>query len=412
MKFKIRQNDLKNALNVIKGSKALGKIDEENGSVIRVSSSKSPNEISFLSSNIGVWAGASIPESLFEGIDSKDDLFGVDEEGSVFVDGNDFISMMSQYPTGAVIEFEAISGEGDAKTFNAKCEDPSKKGRTRSSSFLVIDPPYFEENPPEEDREGVKVVPSALSRAVRSVEFMTGQSETETHLWGVQLEIHGEDDISSCASDKARVVWYDKQGYDRSGSSDPKKLNPIKTSFVAAIKGLDQSLPATIKIGERYTIVEQENQWHGVPNAVVNDGDRLPEWRKLTSTLMENQQYSIEVSRQLLEDFIKTATSSSCGKYGISIHFDTEKEKVNLSINETKSGAVLRSTHQVEDSIPATDITGEHLNDGFVLSLDGFKEIVTKYKSDTVLFLIIDCHNAIQIVDENADFRYITSVVD
>lgn len=413
MKFKVCHSEMKKALEIIRNSKALNKASDDEGSVILIK--VQDESVNLLASNFGVWANAKIEKRT----DSDDDqeVFEIEQEGEVFVEGNDFINMILQLPKNSDLIFEKEEKESDdgekENILKLTCVEKNSKKKSRSCTFLITEPSFFENEPPEEEREECKLDnPVFLSDAVNSTEFVSSNDDKKQYLWGVNILVYGPDDIAACASDKVRITWYDRKGYNR--DEEPLfNFTPIKSSLVAALKVLNPAEDLNIEIGERYTILRQNNQWHGIPNAIEGgDGENLPNWRVITQTMEDNCNHEVKIPRETLCEFVKAATSSSCGKYGIQIHFDLPDKKYWLSVNQTSGGAVLKSTYKIEESINDENIIkGEDLDDSITLALEGFKEIINKYRSEFLVFKLIDCTNAVQIIDEDANFRYITSVV-
>jgi hypothetical protein len=137
MRFKIKQVPLKNALNVIRASKALNKSDGEDQSLIRIKVTKeNGGAVNFLASNLGVWACSSVNSAMFG---DNSDHFSVEEEGEAFVDGVNFISLMATYPQDGVIEFTLKKNDNDnSSLLVASCKEAGKKGRVKTSSFHIF----------------------------------------------------------------------------------------------------------------------------------------------------------------------------------------------------------------------------------------------------------------------------------
>lgn len=390
MKFKVDQQKLKECLNVIKGAKSLGRTDFENSSLIKIKALQNQKKVIFYSSNLGVWA-----VSILNDVE-------LDESAEAYVEGSDLIAIVAQATEDSKINF--VKEDNKIKI---TCTTDKKKKTV--SSLLTSVPKYYDETPPKEPRNEIKVSANALHDAVFAVEFASSQDDRKQHLWGVQVEIYSAEDIVACASDKVRICWFDN---NNPGRDQVKKVvfNPIKASFISAIRCLDLNKEVALRIGARYTVVAQDNQLHGIPNAVAcGNGETLPDWRSISAKLNSTCKTTLVISRELICDFIKSASSLSCGKYGVKITANTNDKKLILSANDI-GNTLLKTTYETEDEIVSFD--GEVFDGSFTLTIDGFRDIVNKFKGDNVKIKIIDVHSPIQILDDESNVKFITSVLD
>jgi len=408
MKCKIPQKQLVEALKVIKTSKALGKFDNDEEICIKISFNKEDNKVEFMASNIGVWVCSSVKYSDFSKEKNSDELFGVEESGEVFIEAREFISLIETFHKDNILIME-IDESGDVNRFTASSSDPSKKGKKKTVSFLsIFKPKFFETSPPDEKRKRVMVSGSAILEAVKSVEFASETDVSRMHLWGIQVEIFGEDDIATCSTDTYRICWFDKTGTSR--KEDPTMVTPIKSSFLSALKCIDSKRGVNIDIGEKYTILSQEGQWHGIPNAIQIGKDSMPEWRSIADSLKHRCRKYVDIPRLPLQDCLKTATLTSGGRYGLRICFNSEKSNVFMSADNIEDDYSISSYMSETEPLDAKCFS-EDIECSVTFRAEHLKEIIGKFKSDSVRFYLQDTDQTVIVVDENEDFQYISSVV-
>ena len=413
MKCKIPQKKLISALKVIKTSKALNKvnlskIDSENEICLNIIFDKEENKIKFIASNIGVWVGISIDAADFISYDDPEEVYKVEESGEVFVESSEFISLVETFPSDCLLDMFMEENDG-MKHFTVSILNSKQKGKKKSATFLsVIRPKFFEDNPPDEKRK-IKIVDvESLVNAVNGVEFASELDPIRQHLWGIQLEIYGEKDIASCATDTLRLCWYDQEGIDR--DEKPTIVTPIKSSLVSAVKNLDPKETVNVHIGKQYTILQQKGQWHGIPNAIQIGEDRMPEWRDLVRSIKARCRDFVDVPRKPLVNCLKSATASSAGRYGIRMIFDSSKKNVVFSVESIENNFDIRS-HMTETEPLSDDCFGSEIRCTVSFRIEHLKEIVNKYKSDKIRFMMQGDNQTTMIIDQNASFQYISTVI-
>jgi len=410
MKFKVRQEELVEALNVIKNSKSFGKSSK--GEVQSLFIKVENDKITFAAMNLLVWVKSFIFESDYDDVSNKDECFSVESNGSIFVNGEEFVNLTNTYQKGSILDIELNKDENGNKYLTVICSNLKKKGRKKTSKFLSVDPEYFEENPPEEERESVFVSTGFLKKAVESVEFASSSNDDTQHLGGVQVEIYGDSDISAFATDRTKICWYDSKGYDRK-EEYINVFNPVKASFVSALKTLKDSEETVINIGKRYTILEQKHAIHGVPNVVIDDDEKesMPDWRKIASSQNDSFKTIVKLPLDFILNCIKTANSTSCSKYGLRIHFDSKEQSVVVSFNTIEDGSVQGVLYEEVEPLPDGSFEGEEIDGDIVIILDNIKDIMTKYSGENVIFKITDCFGTpIQIESAGESFKLITGV--
>jgi DNA polymerase III sliding clamp (beta) subunit (PCNA family) len=423
MKFQVRQNELEKALNRIKTSKALGRPEEENFSSILIQAKKEneKNKIFFISSNTSAWASSVISQEYFETIsgDDHEKYFSIEEEGEVFVDGHTLINIINAYPQGININFEVKTDKSKdgseiirnlVTSFSQKM--PNGKNQKRTNKYLIKEPSYFSAQPPQEERKEIKVSCKKFEDAILSVEFASSTDEKHRQLWGCFVEIHDDGDVSACATDKSKICWYDTEGLDRPDSEKAFKINPIKTTLVAAIKSLDSSKELTIKSGEKFIILQQDDQWHGIPtiNVISEASDSDFKWREISKNISDLQEVTFKIPRKTLAECVKTSTATLGSKYGMKINFNSEQKKVNFSVQKIEGGGIVNSD-ELEMELDDSQIIGE-TNTSIFLTIDSLKEVVTRYSSEDILVRLKDNDTPIEFISEKNNFRYITATVD
>jgi len=408
MKCKIPQKQLVAALKTIKTSKALGKFDNDEEICLMISLDKENNKVGFIASNIGVWVGSSIESSDFVKEDNPDEVFEVEEDGEIFVEAREFISLIETFPSDCILQMSREEKK-EIDNFTVSILKSKQEGKKKSISFLsVIKPKFFETSPPEEKRKRITVSGKEISKAVNSVEFASEVDTSRQHLWGIQVEIFGEKDISACTTDTYRICWYDKEGTSRDGES--KTVTPIKSSFVSALKCLDQKQDVHLDIGDKYTVLSQGGQWHGVPNAIQVGEDAMPEWRAIASSLKRRCRKHVDVPRKALLDCLKTATLTAGGRYGLRINFNSKEKHIVISVDSIGENCAVSSYMSETEPLDDECFSGE-IEDSVTFRAEHLKEIVGKFGSDSIRFHLQGSDQTVMITDENEDFQYISSVV-
>jgi len=406
MKCFVSKELLVSSLKIIKASKAmdkvnLGKSETNNEICLKVSFDKDENKIVFLSSNIGVWVSSIILGSSLK----IEEVFAVEESGEIYLESKNFISLIETFPEDSVIQLETLTGSTD---LNASIYKTDKKGKTKNIVFpSMIKPNFFSESPPNEDRKVVKVSANSLVEAINCVEFASDSDPVRQHLWGVNLEIYGHNEIASCSTDTHRLCWFDTKGIDR--NSEPIVFTPIKSSLVSCIKSLDKEKPVIIRIGSRYSVLEQDNQWHGIPNTMQIGDDVMPAWRSIVKALKGKCNYYVDIPRKGLSDCLKTVSVSG-GKFYAKIIFDYSEENYSVSLNSFDGNSTFKCL--IEEKEP---LKKENFSCDFKISVsfltDLLREVVNKYKSDYIRFYLQGDDQSVIIVDEKESYQYLSTVV-
>lgn len=419
MKFHVRQNEIQNALNVIKTSKALGKPDEELFSTIKIETlqENGKNRIRFTATNTIAWASSSLTDEYFEELFGQEDykeIFNVESYDKVYVDGHTLINVISGYPDNAIIHFDiAKKKKGDDEISNLVCEcSRNNKREKKKSTFLVKVPSFFQEQPPDENREKTTLPARELIDAAMSVEFASSTDDKDREFWGIFLEIRGSD-VSSCATDKQRICWYDKEGLSRDISGECFKFNPIKPILVAALKGIDSKKELTIERGDKFTILRQDDRWHAIPNVIKTaqmDDDSEFDWRKVAKGVHDAMEASVRIPRKTLKECAKLASSAGGGDFGIRIHFDTKNKKTHFAVEKIEGGGVSCS-HEEEIILEDNQFDGE-IDETIILAINSISEIANRYNCDQIIFRVKDNQTPIEMLSEKDHFRFITGTVD
>lgn len=423
MEFNILTDMLIDALDVIKGSKALDKIDDKLVPPLCIEATNaSGNQTKFLASSACVWSSSLVTDDDFASMTDAEKFFAVKDPGKYYVDGNLFIDVLSTYPKGTIVNIKIEEKKDSNSEYLLKvvCERPGKKGRVKSTGFPVLEtPPYFEDEPVKEDRIEKKILAQSLATAINSVEFASGTDEKWRFCWGVQIELF-DNEISTFATDRFRLCWYDEKGFLRSGNQDnpPVTFAPIKSSLVSAVKKLKLSDPVTLEIGPKYTILRQKNQYHAIPNIepLPEDSEvRLPNWRGIAQSLEgDASRVSFKIPKKILMEFIRSAALVSNNKYGIKLCFDTDEKQIVLSVEQIESGGIFKSSHKEIEPIEDGSFSGS-LNHSFVLQIETLKEIISKLDSETIIFRLKkpgeNEKEVVEIYTETSNFKYMTSVV-
>lgn len=419
MKFHVRQNELQKALNIIKSSRALGKPDEELFSTIKIEAFKEgdKNRIRFTATTTIAWASASINEEHFEelfGDDSYKEIFDVEEYSTVYVDGHTLINVINGYPDNTILHFDVNKKKkGDDEISNLVCEcSRNNKKEKKKSTFLIKVPSFFQETPPDEDREEVTLPAREFVDSVMSVEFTSSTDDKEREYWGVFIEVYGAE-VAACATDKQRICWYDKEGLARDTDGGCFKLTPIKPMLVAAIKGLDAKKELKIERGEKFTILRQDDRWHAIPNIIKTsqgDEDEEFDWRTISKGVHDAMEASVRIPRKTLKECAKLASSAGGGDFGIRIHFDTNNKTAHFTVEKIEGGGVSCS-HEEEIVLEDNQFDGE-LDETIILGIDSIAEIASRYNCDQVIFRVKDNDTPIEMISEKDHFRFITGTID
>jgi DNA polymerase III sliding clamp (beta) subunit (PCNA family) len=417
MKFKVRQNELINALKIIKNSKAFTRSDDENSSNLLIKANKESNQVEFIASNLEIWAGAFLNEKIFSKEEDIKSLFSVDGDGKVFVNIYEFIDVMYTYPPNFIIEFETIEKMGGKEKkskllyLEASCVKGKKK--TKKTGFLFREPKIFEETPPEETRENIgNIKVKDLFDAVNSVEFASGADDREKFLWGVQVELY-KDGINAVATDRNRVCYY----MGKTEKEDGITLCPFKAGFYTALKNLLETEPVDFEIGQRRTIIRQKGiQWHSFPNIVFGEKENMPDWRSLLEKFSQEDRVSIEIPKRVIIQSIDTALSASGGKFGMKMEFDSEAEEIKFSVKKIEIGGVINSMYEETEELLKNKFSfkesDREIKDGIIVSIESLKEIVSRSKGENIIFKVLDNKSPILISnDGNTNLGYICGVI-
>jgi len=404
MKFKTSSKELKSTLSVIKSSTSLSNSDKggdisEDWNLLKIVAHSESGKVDFFSTNIGVWSGSTLDAE-------------VEESGEVFIDGPQFIKIIDTFDKESFLDFSAEKDK-DKKETNLICKTKNPKNNKwiQKTGFLTVTSVGpFDENPPDEKREKITVSADELIKAVNAVEFSSDTNIIRQYLWGVQVEIFGKDDIAACATDKIRICWYDKKGADR----DTEKaiiFIPIKSSFVSALKSINPKEDVDLEIGNKYTIIRQNEKWHGVPNTVQTDTDKMPVWREIAKKLEQDLKTFFKISKKELEDCVRSALVSPCGKFGVKIGLSSKKKMIKLAIDSIEDGGIIKTSVEAGGKLDDDKISGEEIEGKFTLTIESLRDILSRCKSDEISIKIKDLNSPVIILDENEDFQYISSVV-
>ena len=408
MKLKISRDDLCKALSVVKKSRAFGKIEGEETIPLLIRATD--EDLSFITTNVGFWSRSKIDKDFFPDEEKVEDVFSIEKAGEFFVDGTHFIDHIEKYPKGAMITF----GEEDrksGKSLMVSCRNFGKKGRLKSTGFVAVKAKYFDEDPPKEERKEIEVDPIKLIEAAESVEFVADFRETERHLWGVQLQIFSKEDIASCSANRLKICWFDKEGYDRKDQKPLAIVIPQRSGLSPVLKTLEKGEVCIFEIGNKYTIIRQKHQWHAIPNAIQTSKDSMPDWRFLAKKIDNLVKATIKIPRSFLIDCIKSSNIATGGEFGIRMDFSTDEQKVNFSLNAVSDATMIKSFHNETEPLDKNNIEGEPFNDGFVITIDDFGEMLNRCTGELVTFRINNSREAVQIVDEEKHVCLISSVV-
>ena len=406
MKFKISKKILKKNFDNIKKSKAFSK-SEDNGVILKISALD--DTLTLLCSNTGIWACSVINNDMYD-----DSEFSIIKNGDIYIEGSNFINIVNTYPDG-VLDF-STEKEDDGK--NRLVLNYQKSNQKKQSAFLIIATGtlkdnnnfYFDEEPPKEERKETIVNTRMLKEASQSVGFASSTNELEGWMWGVMIEIYSQDDIAAYATDRSRIAWYDEKGTER--AETPISLKPIYTCLKSILPCFDEEENTKIEYGDNYIILSQSNQWHGIPNAqeVINSGDKLPEWRNIHNKIKQSVQTEITLNKEKILNCIQTASYASCKKHGLRISIDTNKKNIELAVDSTEVGGILRSYHKESFDIEDKDISGQPFSNNIFMPVDKLKEALSQYKSDTIKISLIDENSPIIIEgDETESVHLITT---
>lgn len=411
MKFGIRKEELEMALKVIKDSKALSKINDDVGtSSILIEVDAENKALTLTATNYHVWCIAKLDSSVFEDYDAELSVFfNMEESGEVFVDGFDFISVVSGYPQDSFINFTTSQKDGEVETRYLEGIVETKRGKKIRNSFMTRNPEYFQKDPPSEERTVHTVPAKALYEAVNAVEFVSGTEDSYKHLWGVQIEIY-DDEVAAMATDKKRICYYDVRGENRSDLDKGIECVPIKLPLTAALKNLRMADEIEVHIGQKKTILKQEWQTHVLPNIMFSN-QKLPDWREFAKKLNDDEtRVNINLPKKSIEGCVKRAMLSSGGYYGIKIVVDTDSKQVEFSIQKVEESGVIQSKYSETEPLEEEQFSGRMV-ETVVLTTDNLKDIISKSKSETITFRIKDAASPMQIVNAEDHFGYIASTV-
>jgi len=408
MKCIVPQKNLVSALKIIKNSKALDKVEIDKETAIRVKFYEAENKIEFIASNVGVWVISTIDLSDFSKKKNPEEFFSIEDGGEIFVEGKNFISLMETFSNDCIIKFESNKIESSTK-LEASIHKSDREGKKKKIGVLsVIEPKFFEETPPEENRKKVHVSAEVLIEAIKSVEFASDSDPARQYLWGVQIGIYDVDDITACATDTSRICYYDKKTKGR--NENPVYVMPVKSSLVSAIKSFDPKHNVEINIGEKYTIMSQSNQIHGIPNVVKVGNESMIDWMTIRKAFEERCKIHIDVPRKPLLECLKTAMLTSGGRYGVRLFFDSKAKELKFSAENLDMDSNITS-YLTETEPLSDDAFNSETQDSITFSAEYLREIISKYKSDKIKFRIQGTDQTVIISDDNEDFQYISTVI-
>lgn len=411
MKFSIRKEELEMALKVIKDSKALSKINDDIGtSSIMIEVDSENKVLTLTSTNYHVWCIAKLDSSVFADYDAElSTFFNMEESGEVFVDGFDFINVISGYPQDSLIHFSTSQKNGDVETRYLEGVVETKRGKKIKNSFMTRTPEFFQKDPPVEERQVHTVPAKALYEAVNAVEFVSGTEDGHKHLWGVQIEIY-EDEIAAMATDKKRICYYDIRGENRSDLDKGVHCVPIKLPLTSALKNLRMADTIDIHVGQKKTVLKQGWQTHVLPNVTFSN-QKLPDWREFAKKLNSDEsRVNINLPKKSIDGCVKRAMLSSGGYYGIKIVVDTDSKQVEFSIQKVEESGIIQSKYSETEPLEEEQFSGRMV-ETVVLTTDNLKDIISKSKSDTITFRIKDAASPMQIMNNEDHFGYIASTV-
>ena len=414
MEFIVRKEEIENGLKVIKDSKALTKSMDDGVSSLLIEVDKESQTLKLISSNYHVWCIIDINKDMFksyedEGI-SYEDFFLINESGSVFVDGNEFINVILGYPQSAVIKFTSEQKDSSVSTFYLEAFTETKRGKKIRNSFLIRTPQFFEKDPPQEDNKKVTISTEKIVKAVNAVEFVSGTNEKFKHLWGVQVEINNSN-ITAMSTDKKRICYFNPKVEGEYNPEDTITFTPIKSPLVSALKSLDNNKDVDIYIGERKTILKQEWQMHVLPNVLFTEDQTLPNWRGFVSKFNgEEDRVSVKTSKASIEGCVKRALLSSGGCLGIKIDFDTNNKQIEFSVQKVEESGLVQGKYSETEPLEEGQYSGE-LVQTVVISIDNLKDIISRSKSEIIDFRVKDSVSPVFILNTEEDFGYITSTI-
>lgn len=138
--------------------------------------------------------------------------------------------------------------------------------------------------------------------------------------------------------------------------------------------------------------------------------DAMPDWRAIVGSLSKRCRNTVDVPRKALLDCLKTATLTSGGRSGLRMCFNSKEGHVVISVDSVEDDCEIRSymteTEPLEDDCFSGDI-----EESVTFRAEHLKEIVGKYKSDSIRFHLQGTDQSVIISDLNADFQYISSVI-
>jgi len=384
MDFTIIQNGIMSALNIVKGSKAFGKIIPEKDPILKIEVKKTKVTISATS---GVcWCSSSILSSSYD-----KEFFSIESEGEVLIDGNSFIDMISTYKDDGLIHF-FLKEENKGNVLIAEWKSGKRK---KTSSFLVNISEIFEEIHIKDKMSSLEVSPRFLKEAIEKVEFASSTEEETQFLWCVRIEVFDKCDISACAGDRKRISWFDPVSLDR--DKEPQHvLFPTKDFILPVIKSLDLSSKVMISYGENYTTIKQDAQEHILPNVRV-DQEPLENWRQITKEATDRIKTKIKIKRKNLSNCIKASTISEFGRYGVLLQIDTENGEIVFSEEGFDNQTHVKVSHKETEPLENEEIEGDPFVGEMVIPLDSFRDIVGKCKDEYIVLSVFESNRPVII---------------
>lgn len=399
MKFKIKQNKLIETLNPIKTSRALGKYGDEYTCSILIEANIEEGFLEIVAFNLVAWSSSRTHV--------EEDVLSIEEGGITYLDGQEFISVISTYPKENYIEFTSEKNtNGDISSLNASCV---RGKRTKKTIFPAKEPKSFERYPEKEDDEQVfAVLAKDLSESVMAVEYVSSFDDRKKYLWGVQIEVH-ENGIVTFASDLHRMCYCDKNGVLE---GDPKiVIAPQKNPLLSIINSFSTDDIVSVKSGSKRTTLSSRGISHTIPN-VTFSSEEMPAWKEKVREIERGGEWvTVNVPKEDVLACIKTAQASASGKFGITIKFSYEEEAVEFSVTQIANDGYFTSSMQEKIPVDKTKFSRE-LNTEIILTIEGFRDAVSKLSGEEVSFLVKDNIHPIGIYSEKDKFGFITVVVD
>jgi len=151
MEVIIDQKHLLKAFSVIKKSSAFCKMEGEEEIPMLIEAKD--NTLSFTVSNVAFWSKTNLDKKSYEGDDDLSDQFTIKNEGKIYIDGSNFVNLISTYPEQSILTI-SIKKENEGQHLMVETIKIGKQGRTKKSGFISMKKPaFFEEEPLDEKRK-------------------------------------------------------------------------------------------------------------------------------------------------------------------------------------------------------------------------------------------------------------------